>query len=111
MEKENKSEIFSKDDSPPLSTQIQKISNSLRAALSDKIPEENNKTSYAIVPYDIVEPKTPVIEQSMRINDRHKVANIASSPWETFSTRNSGMKVRCSIHFLFTRNSMNIIFL
>ena len=44
------------------------------------------------IPLDIVEPKTPTIEQNMSIN-RLDAMN-AKSPWETFSMRGSGMKVR-----------------
>lgn len=77
--------------SPPISSQLRDLSNSLKMLYSStpscmQIPEKEP------IPLDIVEPKTPTIEQNMSIN-RWDAMN-AKSPWETFSMRGSGMKVR-----------------
>ncbi|KAF1898908.1 hypothetical protein Lal_00019029 [Lupinus albus] len=97
--------------SPPISSQLRDLSNSLKllyslTPLSVQIPEnECNSLSDQIstdivelkapltdqISNDIVEPKTPITEQNMRVNDRWDVMN-AKSPWEAFSVRGSGMK-------------------
>ncbi|KAH1042887.1 Kinesin-like protein KIN-10C [Glycine soja] len=90
--------------SPPISSQLRDLSNSLKMLYSStpscmKIPEKEP------IPLDIVEPKTPTIEQNMSIN-RLDAMN-AKSPWETFSMRGSGMKsslVQEYLRFLNTAN-------
>jgi hypothetical protein len=90
--------MVNKGVSPPISARLQELSNNLKSLCSStplrkKLPEAIDVSSYGQVSADILEPKTPTMEQSMRANDRLEVANI-SSPWETFSMCNSGMKVR-----------------
>ncbi|XP_028773227.1 LOW QUALITY PROTEIN: kinesin-like protein KIN-10C [Neltuma alba] len=110
MDKENDSFIANKNESPPISAQLRELSNNLKLLLSStpisvKIPEQDcimsleNQVSSA----DIVEPKTPVMEQTV---GRRNVVN-AKSPWEAYSARSSGMKnslVQEYLRFLNTAN-------
>lgn len=96
-EKENKISLGDEEGSPPISARLREISNNLKSLYFAtppcvKMPEENDASSYGLVPLDIMEPKTPMVEQTMKINDRWEAANF-NSPWETFSLRSSGVKV------------------
>lgn len=99
INKENNNSRAIRDDSlainsPPISSQLQDLSNSLKMLYSST-PSCMQIPKTEPIPLDIVEPKTPTIEQNMSIN-RWDAMN-AKSPWETFSMRGSGMKV-WSIH-------------
>ncbi|KAH7538067.1 hypothetical protein FEM48_Zijuj03G0159800 [Ziziphus jujuba var. spinosa] len=56
-----------------------------------KMPEENDASSYALVPLYTMEPKTPMVDQSITTNDRWEADNF-NSPRETFCMRSSGVK-------------------
>lgn len=114
--------MVNKGVSPPISARLRELSNNLKSLCSStplhkKLPEAIDVSFYGQVSTDnILEPKTPTTEQSMRVYDRLEVANV-SSPWETLSMRSSGMKVRfnpfsnsftlCSLGF---HNSTHIYF-
>lgn len=96
MDKENRSFIANKDESPPISTQLRDLSNHMKLLLSTtpvsmKIPEQesNLPLDNQVSCTDIVEPKTPVREQTEgaieSMND--------NNPWQTYSARSTGMKV------------------
>lgn len=99
MNKENNSLMANEDGSPPISSQMRDLSRlgakllCSSIPLSVHIPEKESISSLNDqISTDIVEPKTPVTEQNMRVNDRWDVMN-GRSPWETFSMRGSEMKV------------------
>lgn len=101
MNKENDSFFANSTNGPPLlSDEISQLSNKMKSVLMSipsrtvKLPSEQECISldYNQVSTDIVEPKTPVTEQTLRVDDRCDVMN-TKSPWETYSVRNSGMKV------------------
>ncbi|KAF7813151.1 kinesin-like protein KIN-10C isoform X2 [Senna tora] len=110
MNKENDSLIANNAGSPPISAKLREISNNLKFLLSStplcvKKPEEES-ILLDLSSTDIVEPKTPITEQTLRVNDRWDVAN-TKSPWETYSMRSSGMKnslVQEYLKFLNTAN-------
>ncbi|XP_061352843.1 kinesin-like protein KIN-10C [Gastrolobium bilobum] len=110
MNKENDI-LMANDGSPPISSQLRDLSNSLKLLCSStplctQIPEKESTLLDDQISADIVEPKTPIIEQNMSNNDRWDVMN-ARSPWETFSMRGSGMKnslVHEYLRFLNTAN-------
>ncbi|CAJ1952800.1 unnamed protein product [Sphenostylis stenocarpa] len=93
MNKENSSkaigDVLSPISSPPISSQLRDLSNSLKMLCSSNSSCRQISENEPI-PLDIVEPKTPIIEQNMSIN-RGDGINV-KSPWETFSMRGSGMK-------------------
>ncbi|CAL0328604.1 unnamed protein product [Lupinus luteus] len=96
MSTENNSLISIEVDSPPISSQLRDLSNSLKllcssTPLSVHIPEKECTPLNEQISTEIVEPKTPITEQNMRAIDRWDVMN-AKSPWEAFSMRGSGMK-------------------
>ncbi|KAL5173706.1 Kinesin-like protein KIN-10C [Glycine soja] len=109
INKENNNSRAIRDDSlainsPPISSQLQDLSNSLKMLYSST-PSCMQIPKTEPIPLDIVEPKTPTIEQNMSIN-RWDAMN-AKSPWETFSMRGSGMKsslVQEYLRFLNTAN-------
>ncbi|XP_054787335.1 kinesin-like protein KIN-10C isoform X2 [Prosopis cineraria] len=113
VDKENDSFIANKGESPPISAQLRELSNNLKLLLSStplsvKIPEQDSIISHNnhVSSTDIVEPKTPVTEQTLGATDRWNVMN-AKSPWETYSARSSGMKnslVHEYLRFLNTAN-------
>lgn len=98
MNKKNDSLIANKDGSPPISTQLREISNNLKFLLSStplrvNIPEpEGIPLDNPVSSTDILDPKTPVSEQTMSVSDKWDITN-AKSPWQTYSMRSSGMKV------------------
>lgn len=96
-EKENNNFPDNEDASPPISARLQELANNLKSLCSStplciKMPEEKDGSSYNLPCTDIVEPKTPVVNQDIRLNDRWEVANV-NSPWETLSVRSTGVKV------------------
>ncbi|OIW20234.1 hypothetical protein TanjilG_07325 [Lupinus angustifolius] len=96
MSTENSSLMSNEVGSPPISSQLRDLSNSLKllyssTPLSVQIPEMECTPLNDQISTDIVEPKTPITEQNMRVIDRWDVMN-AKSPWEAFSMRGSGMK-------------------
>ncbi|XP_027357260.1 kinesin-like protein KIN-10C [Abrus precatorius] len=96
MNKENNSSRANEDGSPPISSQLRDLSNSLKLLYSStplcvQIPETESISLDNQMSADIVEPKTPVIEQNMSVNNKWDVMN-AQSPWGTFSMRGSEMK-------------------
>ncbi|KAM4069014.1 hypothetical protein ACB094_12G057000 [Castanea mollissima] len=84
MDKENQHILANESVSPPISLRLRELSNSLKLLCS-------STSSYDQVSTEIVEPKTPIMEQSRTLDDRWDVADV-SSPWGTFSMRSSGMK-------------------
>ena len=90
MDKENQQFLANEGVSPPISSRLRELSNNLKLLCS-------STSSYDQVSTEIVEPKTPIMEQSRTLDDRWDVADV-NSPWGTFSMRSSGMKVR-SNHF------------
>ncbi|XP_057446162.1 kinesin-like protein KIN-10C [Lotus japonicus] len=94
INKENRSLVANGDSSPPISSQLRELSNSLKmlytsTPLCTQILEKECISVEDQMSADIQEPKTPVIEQNMSFN--YNVMN-SKSPWETFSMRGSGMK-------------------
>ncbi|KAK9291483.1 hypothetical protein L1049_019431 [Liquidambar formosana] len=82
--------------SPPISARLRELSNNLKSLYSSTplcimMPQENDASLNGEVSTDIVEPKTPVLEKKLRVNDKLELACI-NSPWETFNMHNSGMK-------------------
>lgn len=80
----------------PISARLRELTNRMRA-FSSATPLSMNtakKDHALLIPTNILEPKTPVIEQSAMTENRWNVKNVNShSPWETFSTNNSGIKI------------------
>lgn len=92
IDKENNSSIVNLGGSPPISAQLQELSNSLKLLCSstpsciDITPKNDafhNQTST-----DIGEPATP--SSSMRVTNREITS--FCSPWEKFNARSTGMK-------------------
>lgn len=92
IDKENNSSIVNQGGSPPISAQLQELSNSLKLLCSstpsciDITPKNDafhNQTST-----DIGEPTTP--SSSMRVTNREITS--FCSPWEKFNARSTGMK-------------------
>ncbi|XP_042510655.1 kinesin-like protein KIN-10C [Macadamia integrifolia] len=109
VEKENKSKI--EDASPPLTARIRELSNSLKAlssstALNIKMPLGGCHSSKNEVGTDVVEPKTPRIEQSGRSNDNLEIA-VTGTPRETFNLCSSGLKISLVQEFLKFLNTAN----
>jgi hypothetical protein len=115
IDKENQLMLANERVSPPISERLRELSNNLKLLCYStsshvKLLEENETSSFG-QSTEIVEPKTPIMEQTMRVNDRCEVADV-NSPWETLSTRSFGMKVRSSnifsntlhMHLTFTFN-------
>ncbi|KAK7831428.1 kinesin-like protein kin-10c, partial [Quercus suber] len=84
MDKENQHFLANEGVSPPISSRLRELSNNLKLLCS-------STSSYDQVSTEIVEPKTPIMEQSRTLDDRWDVADV-NSPWGTFSMRSSGMK-------------------
>ncbi|WVZ13857.1 hypothetical protein V8G54_011423, partial [Vigna mungo] len=72
-------------NSPPISSQLRDLSNSLKMLCSSTSSCLQNSEKQ---PIPVVEPKTPIIQQNMSQWDEMN----GKSPWETFSMRGSGMK-------------------
>lgn len=92
IEKENNSSLVDDDKSPPISARLRELSNNWKALCSStpfsvKTIENNDASSCALVLSDTMEPKTPAIQNSI-----WDVKNL-DNPWQTFSVRNSEMKV------------------
>lgn len=92
IDKENNSSIVNQGGSPPISAQLQELSNSLKLLCSStpscmditlKNDAFHNQTST-----DIGEPTTP--SSSMRVTNREITS--FCSPWEKFNARSTGMK-------------------
>ncbi|GMY39578.1 kinesin-like protein KIN-10C isoform X2 [Fagus crenata] len=95
IDKENQLMLANERVSPPISERLRELSNNLKLLCYStsshvKLLEENETSSFG-QSTEIVEPKTPIMEQTMRVNDRCEVADV-NSPWETLSTRSFGMK-------------------
>ena len=99
-DKENKCLSLNDAASPPLSARIRALSNNLKSLCvstesSLKIAQDSSIRNQVID--EIFEPKTPVSQQCITVDDTHEITNIAS-PWENFQMRGSGMKVSVSVH-------------
>ncbi|MED6124689.1 hypothetical protein PIB30_061351 [Stylosanthes scabra] len=110
INKENKSSMAYEDGSTPISSQLRDLSNRLKllyssTPLSVQIPEKEC-SSLDSISVDIMEPKTPVVDQITRANDRRDIMN-PKSPWETFSVHNSGVKNNLVEEYLRFLNSAN----
>lgn len=101
IDKENNSSIVNQGGSPPISAQLQELSNSLKLLCSStpscmditlKNDAFHNQTST-----DIGEPTTP--SSSMRVTNREITS--FCSPWEKFNARSTGMKVKSTFSFLY----------
>ncbi|GLT35939.1 hypothetical protein SLA2020_103490 [Shorea laevis] len=109
IDKENNNSLVNKSGSPPVSERLQELSNNLKLLYSSipscvEIPP-NNDALNAQFSTDTSEPKTP--EPSVQVNGKCELANISSSPWQTFSMRSSGVKnslVQEYLRFLNTAN-------
>ncbi|XP_059629242.1 kinesin-like protein KIN-10C [Cornus florida] len=97
IEKENQNSLVSEGGSPPISARLRELSNNLKTLYSSTplrlkvMPKEINTPSRGqLVCTDIVEPKTPVVQQTLRVGN----CDIATfdSPKETFNMQSSGMK-------------------
>ncbi|XP_062120390.1 kinesin-like protein KIN-10C isoform X2 [Humulus lupulus] len=91
VERENNISMVDQDKSPPISARLRELSNNLKALCSGtpfsaKTIETNDTISCALVPSEVAEPKTPLIEQSTK-----DVKNF-NSPWQTLSVHNSEVK-------------------
>ncbi|KAF8412244.1 hypothetical protein HHK36_000204 [Tetracentron sinense] len=106
---EKKSSLINESGSPPLSARLRELSNSLKSLcystpLSIKMPQEVGNSCNNQVCTNIMEPKTPGVENRLRFNDNWEMTNIAS-PLETLNMRSSGIKkslVREHLQFLNT---------
>ncbi|XP_043695661.1 kinesin-like protein KIN-10C isoform X2 [Telopea speciosissima] len=99
------------DGSPPLSARIRELSNSLKALSSStplniKMPLEGWNSRNNEVGKNVVEPKTPKIEQSARSNDNLEIA-IIGTPREKFNLCSSGLKNSLIQEFLKFLNTAN----
>ncbi|XP_027923402.1 kinesin-like protein KIN-10C [Vigna unguiculata] len=74
-------------NSPPISSQLRDLSNSLKMLCSSTSSCLQNSEKQ---PISVLEPKTPINKQNMNINQWNEMNG--KSPWETFSMRGSGMK-------------------
>ncbi|XP_042504063.1 kinesin-like protein KIN-10C [Macadamia integrifolia] len=97
--------------SPPLSTRIRELSNSLKALSSPtplriKLPLEGCNSCNNEVSKDIMEPKTPKIKQSVRPTDNLEIA-ITGTPREKFNLSSSGLKNSLIQEFLKFLNTAN----
>ncbi|KAI4351715.1 hypothetical protein L6164_006043 [Bauhinia variegata] len=111
MDKENSSLMANEDGSPLISAQLRELSNNLKSLYYStpscmKIPEERYISFDNQASVDIVEPKTPVNEQSVKTKDRWDIANF-NSPWEAYSQRSSGMKNSLIEDYLRVLNTAN----
>lgn len=97
MDKENNGcSTINEDKSPPLSAQLQALSNNWRSVCSSTracLKVSDNNAPYGLVFTDVTEPQTPTMERSLRVYNEQDVVN-PSTPWETFSQRSTGVKVR-----------------
>ena len=86
------------NDSPPISVRLRELSNNLKA-LCNATPSlptmvgKNDASNHALVPTDIMEPKTPVVEHSMMMGNKSNY-KIFNSPWEALNVHSTGMKVQ-----------------
>ncbi|GKV31160.1 hypothetical protein SLEP1_g39887 [Rubroshorea leprosula] len=109
IDKENNNSLINESGSPPISECLQELSNNLKLLYSSipscvEIPPKNDALN-AQFSTDTLEPKTP--EPSIQVNEKCELANISSSPWQTFSMRSSGVKnslVQEYLRFLNTAN-------
>jgi len=88
---------FAEHSSPPISSQLRDLSNSLKMLCSStssclQISEKK------LIPVENVEPKTPTVVQNRSINRWDEMNG--KSPWEKFSMRGSGMKVWSIYHIV-----------
>ncbi|ESW24236.1 hypothetical protein PHAVU_004G113500 [Phaseolus vulgaris] len=77
--------------SPPISSQLRDLSNSLKLTmLCSSTSSYMQISEKELIPVGSVEPKTPTIAQNRSINRLDEMNG--KSPWETFNMRGSGMK-------------------
>ncbi|XP_023549783.1 kinesin-like protein KIN-10C isoform X3 [Cucurbita pepo subsp. pepo] len=95
LDKENNGcSTINEDKSPPLSAQLQALSNNWRSVCSSTracLKVSDNNAPYGLVFTDVTEPQTPTMERSLRVYNEQDVVN-PSTPWETFSQRSTGVK-------------------
>lgn len=96
LDKENNNYTINEDKSPPISARLRELSNSLRLICSSTpvcLNISESDAPYGLVSSDVMEPQTPTMERSLQVYDEQEVAN-PTTPWETFSKRSTGLKVR-----------------
>ncbi|KAL5746355.1 hypothetical protein ACOSP7_027501 [Xanthoceras sorbifolium] len=94
IDKENFNSLINKDESPLISTQLQKISENLKSLMSStpiciEFPPNNDTLSKVQALTDIEEPKTPI--QSIGVSDRCELGDM-NSPWEKLNMCGSEVK-------------------
>lgn len=89
---ENNSSIVNQGGSPPISAQLQELSNSLKLLCSSTLScidiTPKNDAFHNQTSSDIGDPTTP--SSSMRVTNREITS--FCSPWEKFNARSTGMK-------------------
>ncbi|QHO44011.1 hypothetical protein HN51_009494 [Arachis hypogaea] len=108
INKENNSSMAYEDGSTPISSQLRDLSNRFKWLYSSTPWQISEKECISLdsTSVDIMEPKTPVVEQTTSLNDRRDIMN-PKSPWETFSVHGSGMKNSLVEEYLRFLNSAN----
>ncbi|XP_022972990.1 kinesin-like protein KIN-10C isoform X1 [Cucurbita maxima] len=95
LDKENNGcSTINEDKSPPLSAQLQALSNNWRSVCSSTracLRVSDNNAPNGLVFTDVTEPQTPTMERSLCVYNEQDVVN-PSTPWETFSQRSTGVK-------------------
>ncbi|XVE64243.1 hypothetical protein DITRI_Ditri07aG0085700 [Diplodiscus trichospermus] len=94
LDKENNYSLVNKNESPPISTRLQELSNNLKLLYSSsmsciEIPPKTDVSFDGQASTELLEPKTP--EPSVAANDK-EIADINCSPWKAFSAHSSKMK-------------------
>ncbi|XVE58519.1 hypothetical protein DITRI_Ditri04bG0175800 [Diplodiscus trichospermus] len=95
LDKENNFLLANVNESPPISAQLQELSNNLKLLYSStptciETPPKTVVAFDAQVSTEISEPKTP--EHNLPVNDEMEIADISCSPWKAFSAHSSKMK-------------------
>ncbi|RYR06641.1 hypothetical protein Ahy_B05g073951 [Arachis hypogaea] len=108
INKENNSSMAYEGGSTPISSQLRDLSNRFKWLYSSTPWQISEKECISLdsTSVDIMEPKTPVVEQTTSLNDRRDIMN-PKSPWETFSVHGSGMKNSLVEEYLRFLNSAN----
>ncbi|KAI9161133.1 hypothetical protein LWI28_014691 [Acer negundo] len=93
IDKENCNSLFNKDVSPPISTQILKLSENFKSMISTPLclefPPNNDTLPKVQALTGVEEPKTPM--QSIGMSSRCEVGDM-NSPWEIFNTLGTEVK-------------------
>ncbi|XVF12519.1 hypothetical protein REPUB_Repub08aG0125400 [Reevesia pubescens] len=95
MDKENNILLVNENESPPISSRLQELSNNLKMLYSStpscmEIPSKSDVSFDGQISTEILEPKTP--EHGLAVNDKSEITDISCSPWKAFSAQSSKMK-------------------